>query len=45
MKATNLQAQQSAEYEKIKIALVNETAKVKNEYNVKIEVTKERLAE
>ena len=45
VKATNLQAQQSAVNEKLKVALANETVNVENERNAKLGVTKERLTE
>ena len=44
MEAKNLQAQQRAEIEKLAVALANETINVENECNLKIAVSKERLA-
>ena len=43
VKATNLQTQQSAEIEKLKVTLAEETANVEREYNAKLEASKERL--
>ena len=44
VEAKSIQAQQSDEIEKLKVALSNEAVNVENEYNLKLEVSKERLA-